>query len=534
MVFVSIVIPVHNGVQHTKKCIESIENNTPKGKYEIIVIDNASTDETQRYLAESNIQNIRNDTNFGFTKAINQGIRQAKGKYIFILHNDAILFSGWLARMLEGFDKDVGAVGPTSNLAIGKQQVKVARRSATPQQIHNIVSIQRKGQTEEAELLVSFALMIPKDVINEVGLFDERYFAKSEDYDYSLRLREAGYKLNIALDVFVYHKGSVTSKYILDQYNKFEMQGLNAFCSKWTKELGIDIQSHRQAFEAVLGRKQPSITIAAIVKNEGRLMRNMIKTASTFCDDFCIVDTGSTDKTIQLLKPLLLNNGILLTCQWNDNFSESRNFGLRHCKGKWILQLDADEVIDKRYASTIRKMAEQDQYDAFRFVVINFRESPFLIEDPKTDKITSIRMWKNDRNITYRGVIHETVAESISQADFRVGEAPVPIYHFAYLKSPARHFELTKKAATIEPDRGNTHYFLGEQYLMQGKLDVAISCFHNAIAATVTKRGEGAYTKKVKQMLEITQAVKEGRDLQRYPKEAIEHFKFLTKENRDS
>lgn len=525
---VSIVIPVHNGLEFTKQCLESIRRNTPKGRYEIIVIDNGSNKETHTYLSGcTDINLFTNATNEGFAKAINRGITQTSGEYIFILNNDTILFPKWLERMTAAFSDDVGAVGPVSNYVMGKQRAVVARQSATPQQIHNIISTQYQGQVEETDLLIGFALMISRKALQKVGTLDEAFFAGSEDLDYSLRLRRAGFKLKIAMDVFVYHRGGSTSKQILNKHDEFLQQGIKIFCEKWSKELGTNITGHRQAFDVALGAKQPLLTVATIVKNEGRLMKNMLKVTNSFCDDFCIVDTGSTDGTVDSLKTLLLNNGKILQYQWNDNFSEARNFGLPHCRGKWILQLDADEVIDRRYASVMKRLLEQNECDALRFTIVNFREDPFLIEDPKVDKLTAIRMWRNDKRICYQGIVHETVAESVTKAGFKIAESPVPIFHFAYLKSPKRYFELMKKATAIDPTRSNGHYFLGEHYIMRGELSLASKCFQNAIATASVGKDNRDYIKRVRLMLDITEATLAGRDLQRFPQDVRDHFEVL-------
>jgi GT2 family glycosyltransferase len=529
MVLVSIVIPVVNGQEYTTQCINSIRRNTKPDQYEIIVIDNCSSAEMKQYLStlKDDVSVVTSESNEGFAKAINKGFQHAKGEYLFMLNNDTALYSDWLPRMVAAFSEDTGAVGPVSNYVMGRQRISVGRRSATPEQIHNIVSTQAKGQTTETEFLIGFAMMVSRKALEKTGPLDEKFFAGSEDLDYSLRLRRAGFKLKIAQDVFVHHIGSRTSIGVLNKSQEFFDQGNKYFFEKWSKELGTEIGSHRQAFEVALGTKSPDLTISTIVKNECGLAQNMIKVTNAFCDDYCIVDTGSTDDTTSTLRKLLLNNGKVLQHTWADSFSAARNCGLEQARGKWILQLDADEVIDKRYAPLMRQLLSQGQYDAFRFQIVNFRESPFLIADPKKDILTSIRMWKNDKSIRYDGIVHETVSESLVSAKYRVGEAPVPIYHFAYLKPSKRHFKLMKLATEKEPRRSNNHYFLGEEYIKRGLIPKAISCFTNALACAAIKKDGQGYTSKVRQMLDIAKAAVENKSLDQFPKDVKQHFDYL-------
>lgn len=524
---VSIVIPVHNNAKYTKACVESIRRTTKRGDYELIIVDNGSDEATKQYLETLDATIITNEKNEGFAKAVNQGLRKSRGTYYFMLNNDTVLYPGWLNRMVAAFDDRTGAVGPVSNYVMGRQRVVVGRKQATPEQIHNIVSAQNRGQTAEAEFLIGFALMVSKAAADKVGLLDERFFAGSDDLDYSLRLRLAGYKLKIAEDVFVYHAGHRTSQSLLHKSDEFFEQANSEFFKKWSEELAVEIKSHRQAFEVALDLPGPKLTISTIVKNEAGLIEGMIKKSNAFCDDYVIVDTGSTDGGPGRLKKLLLNNGIVLEHQWNNAYDESRNVGLDWVRGEWTLQLDADERIDARHAHLMKRLIEREDVDAYRFKIINFRESPFLVDNPQQDVFTAIRMWRSDSKIRYTGMIHETVTDATVDAKYRVAESPVPILHFAYLKVPGRHFELMKRAVREEPKRSTSHYLLGEEYISRGEYKKAINCFTNALACNTVRLNNRTFGNPVQSMLDITKAVLEGKDTGSFPEDVKQHFKFL-------
>lgn len=112
---VSIVIPVFNKVDYTRKCIESVIKNTFNVCYELIFVDNASTDGTPAYLSslQGKIKIITNEKNVGFTKACNQGGRMASGEYAVFLNNDTEPQDQWLNSLinLARSDERIGIVG---------------------------------------------------------------------------------------------------------------------------------------------------------------------------------------------------------------------------------------------------------------------------------------------------------------------------------------------------------------------------------------------------------------------------------------
>ena len=113
---VSIVIPVFNKAEYTEKCLYYIVSNTgEEPDYEVIVVDNGSTDWTPYLLhaMEGNLQAINNDENVGFARACNQGAAAAQGQYLVFLNNDTVVHEDWLKALVDIADSDssVGIVG---------------------------------------------------------------------------------------------------------------------------------------------------------------------------------------------------------------------------------------------------------------------------------------------------------------------------------------------------------------------------------------------------------------------------------------
>jgi len=113
-----IIIVTHNGLEYTKKCIESVEANTQNVSHRYILVDNNSTDGTLEYLKTiSDSTLISNKENLGFVKGMNQGYDKVNAKYIVWLNNDTIVTPNWLSNLISHLENDPNAavIGPMRN-----------------------------------------------------------------------------------------------------------------------------------------------------------------------------------------------------------------------------------------------------------------------------------------------------------------------------------------------------------------------------------------------------------------------------------
>ena len=117
----SIIIVTHNGADAVRRCVESVRQYTADAPYELILIDNASGDDTTRYLKTlTDAQVALNDDNRGFAAGCNQGLQLAKGDYLLLLNPDTVVTEGWLPRLIAHAERHakVGAVGPGNALGL--------------------------------------------------------------------------------------------------------------------------------------------------------------------------------------------------------------------------------------------------------------------------------------------------------------------------------------------------------------------------------------------------------------------------------
>lgn len=232
----TIAIPVFNGLRYTQECVKAIRNNTAI-PFDIVLIDNGSTDGTAEWAAKECIPTIRNEENKGFGYACNQGMMVGVSPYVVLLNNDVIVPEGWADRLMNHLkdDKKIGLIGPCTNYAGSRQQIEARYADKEAFKVFSEELYQKQqGKRDTVDHLVGLCLMMRRNVLMEVGLFDVRFgLGNYEDNDYNVRTRMAGYSLAIARDVFVHHYGSRTFIENKIDYERAMKDNKKLFESKW-------------------------------------------------------------------------------------------------------------------------------------------------------------------------------------------------------------------------------------------------------------------------------------------------------------
>ncbi len=237
----SIIILTHNKLDYTKLCIESIRLYTNPDCYELIVVDNASTDGTKDWLLiQSDIITILNETNVGFPKGCNQGINIASGDSILLLNNDTIATPNWLNNMVTCLYSSelIGAVGPVTNNCGYYQRINTTYSTVEEmQQFAKDFNKLDQAKWEYSLKLIGFCMLIKREVCEKVGILDERFTPGNfEDDDYSFRIWSAGFKLIICRDTFIHHFGSISFR----ENSKSFMELLNSNEKKFEEKWGFN------------------------------------------------------------------------------------------------------------------------------------------------------------------------------------------------------------------------------------------------------------------------------------------------------
>lgn len=290
---VSIIILTFNALEYTKICVRSIQNHTSY-PYEIIFVDNASTDGTVEYLQELVEKNpgyklIRNPENKGFAAGNNQGAAAANGEYILLLNNDVIVSDDWLDSMVESLKKDnrIGMVGPITNYISGRQALKeIPYNNETgfysfAKQIREY----NRGKLTPRRRIAGFAILMKKNLYLEIGGLDETFgIGNFEDDDLCVRVQKKGYAIMVDEGTFIHHFGNQTFKANKIDLNQSLNERLKIFHKKWPD---VDYEELLELKESLVDRNTSLI-------NHGKQA----------------LDNGNSDEAIKDFSEVLLTNPI--------------------------------------------------------------------------------------------------------------------------------------------------------------------------------------------------------------------------------
>ena len=235
---VSIIIPVFNNLTLTRVCLESLAKAKVAARFEIIVVDNASTDGTAEFLkieaAAARVHVLTNSQNEGFAQACNFGAQAAHGSILLFLNNDTQVTNGWLDALLEiAQQPDVGAVGAKLLYADGRiQHAGIEFINGVPDHPHRhaAADLPAANRQRELDMVTGACLMTSRDVFIKLGGFDETFRNGVEDVDYCLRVRALGLKVIYEpKSVVFHHEGRSAGRF--DHVN----ENLKIFFGRWTK-----------------------------------------------------------------------------------------------------------------------------------------------------------------------------------------------------------------------------------------------------------------------------------------------------------
>ncbi|TYQ27434.1 tetratricopeptide repeat protein [Pseudanabaena sp. UWO311] len=274
------------------------------------------------------------------------------------------------------------------------------------------------------------------------------------------------------------------------------------------------------------------LSACLIVKNEEQRLPQCLESLRSLADEIIVVDTGSSDRTVAIAKKYQAR---VFQFEWCDDFSQARNYAIAQAKGKWILVIDADEVLEQSEIATLQEVIQRDDCLAVNLLrsEIDAKQAPYSLV---------LRLFRNHPAIKFTGLYHESIDQSVvalqaQEPDWQVLNIEVPVllhygytdseiqlkhkYEFAkqlmhkhleafpndsymlnklgalYVSSPQdrdRHLgiELLQKGLDLLDDaeqqsliRGELHYHLGLAYHQNGDWELAKSAYEQVIALDV-------------------------------------------------
>jgi GT2 family glycosyltransferase len=505
----SIIIVAYNAHEKLIRCLESLVTNPPetrefshKADAEIILIDN-SPEQIERKidnrlvtrLLQTYVQVITewHPENPGFAAACNIGASKSSGEFLVFANPDTEVFPNWAQRMRAHFKPETGAVGPISNFVAGFQKAefhmqpaednaKTARLAARGNNLRGV----------ETKLLIGFFLMIPKPVWDAVGGMDPQFFLGCDDLDLSLRIREAGYTLVIASDVFVYHFGHASFE-TSPQAAGLNKQSETKMLAKLKAQYGDKIPSSTELWGCeILPTYSPTrqtLSICMIVRNEMENLQTLLPQLG-FADEIVIVNTDPERGPIlnpdfeynpPIKAPPLIRIGDF---PWTDSFAEARNFSLSKCTGDWVLWLDADDRISPESAALIRAALDnpgpRTQAKTVHFGLTLRDDGPdgFNYADGQP------RLFPRVPGLEWEGRVHESYMDAAARLGIEKLDVPNIIIDHTGYKDPAvmlKKHERNLRLMRMETDSPKKFYHMGKNLMALGHYLESEECFRRVL-----------------------------------------------------
>lgn len=241
----SIIIVNYNGFKYLKDCFESIYNNCKSLDFEIIVVDNNSSDNSVEFIKNEfpNIILIESKKNLGFAGGNNLGVEYANGEYILLLNNDTILIND-ISSLMSFFTDNVGVVG-IKMLSGNKEYLNSVGRFPNPfnlikfslfnEKRNDFVTGDFKKTNYEVDWVCGAFLLTTREIYNKVGGLDTTYFMYVEDVDFCKRVNNIGYKtLFNASNSFVHFVGfnNTRERNLINSYKIYSKKHFNFFGKK--------------------------------------------------------------------------------------------------------------------------------------------------------------------------------------------------------------------------------------------------------------------------------------------------------------
>ncbi len=477
----SIVILCCDQIEDTRGCVESVLRWTRR-PYELLLVDNGSTDDTPRYLDElrdrpgpDRVVVIRNAVNVGFPAGCNQAIARARGSSIVLLNNDTVATEGWLDGLVAWSTRDwptVGLVGAVTNRAAAPQRVEAGYDESTLAGLDDFAARRRReyaGKCVSVERLTGFCLLIRREVLDRIGGLDERFGPGFfDDDDLCVRAREAGFRLVLALDVFVHHHGSRTFAGLGIDVRRQLAANFAVFREKWGPErsAGYRLDAGTTGGASPAGPR-PAVSLCMIVRDEEANLGACLTTAADLVGEVVVVDTGSRDRTREVAARF---GARFFEFPWIDDFAAARNESIRHANGEWILWLDADDRLDEENRGRLRSLLaalERGGPAAYAMKCL----CPSGADDGSATVVDHIRLFRNDPKIRWTYRVHEQILPAIRRAGDPVRWSDVTIRHVGYIDPTLRRAKLERDVrllhaeAAENPDDPFVLFNLGSVYL---------------------------------------------------------------------
>ena len=427
----SVIVPCFNRLESTRECVASLFRHT-RSPWELIAVDNGSRDGTAEYLrgvrdaSPHRVEVITNPESRGSSTACNQGLALARGDYLILLANDAVVTDAWLDQLIGLAESGprIGMTGPMSNDAPPPQLVEGVSYDSM-EAMHTFALRWRdehRGHWLTTGKLAGFCVLIKRRVFEEVGGPDERPGPGPFEEDLSMRVRRAGYELAVARDLFVHHLDGRT----------------------------LSDASPSRTVASTPGKGGPGrrrrVSLSMIVRDEEHNLPACLASAKGLFDEIVVADTGSADRTKEIARSF---GARVLEFPWIDDFAAARNASLAGASGNYVFWLDADDRVEPLDRVKLRALFDGLGPGDDAAYVVRCACDPD-VEGLGGAVVDHIRLFPRRENVRWTYRVHEQILPSLRRAGIPVRWSDATIRHVGYNDPAVRRRKLERDVRLLE------------------------------------------------------------------------------------
>ncbi|MBE2182237.1 MAG: glycosyltransferase [Anaerolineae bacterium] len=431
---VTVIIPVFNALDYVKRCLESLILTQTEISYEIVLVDNGSSPETQAWLSSfaqlhANTTLLRVSSNVGYGAGMNIGSRYGRGEFFLLSNSDVLFTKGSIQHLIEALraDESIGVCSPLTNYVGEGDQIALDAKNLKPEAAEDYAR-QIQGNKEVVfvpERLAFFCVAIRKTIFRLLNGFDEQYsLGNYEDEDLGARTLLIGLKLAIAQNAFVYHFGSKTfSENDLDHTDLIS-QNIVTYHNRLA-EYAVDHAFLR--FKPTLNGKaspQPLISVLVRTRNRPQKLHNALMSLALQRDcnyEVIVVNDGGEDVT-SVVQPFESYYPIqYLTHDAPRSPSDATNTALAAMRGQYYIHLDDDDIIYPHHLAAFAHLIQQNPearilYSHYTRVLMQEdgdRLAPMQRIYPVPWKFNADELLYSNHIVIHAALIHQEVKETI-------------------------------------------------------------------------------------------------------------------------
>lgn len=230
----------------------------------------------------------------------------------------------------------------------------------------------------------------------------------------------------------------------------------------------------------------PTISLCMIVKNEEQFIEQCLKSVNDFVQEIIIVDTGSTDETINICEKYKAS---IYSFKWTNNFADARNFGLSKASGDWILWLDADEELEAGNEQMIIESISKTNAAMLLMPIINYYGETFPVKKQQAYLYYQPRLFRNHIGVKFYNQIHETpMLSNKNEVTESIESLKAPIHHYGYIEEITKQKNKSQRnlqTLLIEYEQPNhspwIEYHLASEYYRKKEYNTAFLYINEAI-----------------------------------------------------